>query len=438
MARRFGGVAGIVLGILAVTGNNGAMASDGRVIGGVVAPAGMFPFMVHLFKNGSPYCGGTLIDSEWVVTAAHCVAEKSGDSSGAGSFTTTDPGEFKIGYGTNGGSLGSYTTVDSIIVNAAFDPVWYTSDIALLKIKSTSDMVSNTKTISVSNADISSGQTVITVGWGQTDNASTAQSSALMYAGLVTSDDTTCSKGASDWNGQNGRYVCTSYSTAPGIGTCYGDSGGPLLLSTGGGYTFLGIVSFDVNVDDSSNTRCAQDGNISYFTRVSSYLSFISGSTGIADSVLSGSSSPWSHSNDSVDSSSNADSPSSSSSSSSSSASSSSSSDSGSSKGDSKNSGDSSDSSDKKDHASDDSSENSKDDSNDDNKNNGVYNSNGVTATRSHNGDDGFTDSNGNELSDLADDEKNPDNSSGAASTRSIAAAAALAICAGVAFTGLI
>ncbi|KAJ2312000.1 hypothetical protein IWW51_006335, partial [Coemansia sp. RSA 2702] len=64
---------------------------------------------------------------------------------------------------------------------------------------------------------------------------------------------------------------------------------------TGGGYTLLGIVSFDINTKDSSNTRCAQDGNISYFTRVSSYLAFISSTTGIAQSTLTGASSPWSH-----------------------------------------------------------------------------------------------------------------------------------------------
>ncbi|KAJ2396991.1 Serine protease 56 [Coemansia sp. RSA 2559] len=423
MSRRFGGVAGIVLGLLAITGHNGALAdnNDARIIGGVVAPSGMFPFIVHLFKNGNAYCGGTLIDSEWVVTAAHCVASAASGSSGAGAFTTTDPGEFKIGYGTNSGALESYTTVESIIVNAAFDPVWYTSDIALLKIKSTSDMIANTKTITVSQADVSSGETVITAGWGQTDNASTAQSSALMYAGLVTADDTTCAKGASDWNGQDGRYVCTSYSTAPGIGTCYGDSGGPLLLSTGSGYTLLGVVSFDVNTADSSNTRCAQDGNISYFTRVSSYLSFVSGSTGISDATLTGTTSPVSHDNDAANSSSSAGS----------SASSSSGSSSDSSSGSSGSSSDSSDSSDKNDALSSDSSGAS---NNDDSDSSNMYDSKGVTAVRSHGVE---TDSNGDELSNLADDVNVSDRSSGAAGTR-IITASTIAIAAACALVGMI
>ncbi|KAJ2642212.1 hypothetical protein IW137_002798, partial [Coemansia sp. RSA 1287] len=283
-------------GLLALAATvSGADSSGERVIGGAQATEGMFPFMVHLYKDGSPYCGGTLIDAEWVVTAAHCVAEADGENSGAGSFVPTNPALFKVGYGTNSGSLGDYVEVDSIVVSTGYDPVWYTSDIALVKIKSNNDLITKAKLTTVSTASIVEGQTVITAGWGQTTNDNTDQSSALMYAGLVVADDETCKAAAVDWNGQNGRYVCTSFSTAPGIGTCFGDSGGPLLLSTGGGYMLLGIVSFDVNTKDASNARCAQDGNISYFTRVSSYLSFITSVTGISEGVLTGANSPWSH-----------------------------------------------------------------------------------------------------------------------------------------------
>ncbi|KAI7821281.1 trypsin-like cysteine/serine peptidase domain-containing protein [Kickxella alabastrina] len=283
--------------LLCALASIGTVSADvDRIIGGTAASTDMFPFIVHLFKDGNAFCGGTLIDSEWVITAAHCVAEGNRDI-GAGAFTTSDPSSFKIGYGTNGGSLSNSVSVESITVNAGFDPVWYTSDIALLKIKSSNDLVQKTKIIAISNANVSAGQTVITAGWGQFSNSSPAQSSQLMYAGLVTGDEDTCKVGASDWNGQNGRYVCTSYSTAPNIGTCFGDSGGPLLMNSGSGYTLLGLVSFDVNTKDSSNTRCAQDGNVSYFTRVSSYLSFISSTTGISDKTLLGMGSPLTHSN---------------------------------------------------------------------------------------------------------------------------------------------
>ncbi|KAJ1718787.1 hypothetical protein LPJ53_006312, partial [Coemansia erecta] len=288
---------GLLLCALAALSSSASAESE-RIIGGSAAPTGEFPFAVHLFKDDSPYCGGTLIDTEWVVTAAHCVAGAASGSDGAGSFTVNSASSYKIGYGSNSASLGDYVEVESITVNAGFDPVWYTSDIALLKIKSNTDLVAKTQVAAISDASIGAGQSVINVGWGQTSNDNTNQASTLMYAGLVTADDDTCKQGAGDWNGQNGRYVCTAYSTAPGIGNCFADSGGPLLLNTNSGYTLLGLVSFDVNVKDPSNTKCAQEGNISYFTRISSYLSFISSTTGISQSVLVGNATPVRHSND--------------------------------------------------------------------------------------------------------------------------------------------
>ncbi|PIA13528.1 trypsin-like serine protease [Coemansia reversa NRRL 1564] len=275
----------------------GTALADQRLIGGMAATEGMFPYVVHLFKNDRPYCGGVLIDKEWVLTAAHCVAKNNGDGTGAGSFTTSSAGDFKISYGSTDGTIGNYVNVDSITVSPDFDPIWYKSDIALLKIKSNNDLVSKTQTVVISTADIGTGQTLVTAGWGQITNDNTAQAGTLMYAGLTTADDATCKSGAPEYDSQNGLYVCTSYSTAPGIGTCFGDSGGPLLINTGSGYMLLGLVSFDVNIKDSTNTRCAQDGNVSFFTRVSTYMSFITSTTHISKSALVGPGSASTHSN---------------------------------------------------------------------------------------------------------------------------------------------
>ncbi|KAJ1881841.1 hypothetical protein H4R99_001173 [Coemansia sp. RSA 1722] len=400
---------GGLLFVVALSAVGTVSAESERIIGGQAASTGKFPFAVHLFKDDSPYCGGTLIDSEWVVTAAHCVASSSG-SGGAGEFSANDASSYKVGYGSNGASLNDYVEVESITINAGFDPVWYTSDIALLKIKSNADLVKKTQVASISGASVDAGQTVINVGWGQTSNDNTNQASTLMYADLVTADDDTCKKGASDWNGQNGRYVCTAYATAPGVGNCFADSGGPLLLESGSGYTLLGLVSFDVNIEDPSNTKCAQKGNISYFTRVSSYLSFISSTTGISDSVLMGKSTPLSHSNSDT-SSKDSDSSSSDSSSGSSSDSSSGSKDPGSSS----DNGSSSNDGDKKDADSNDKDNKDSDNSDGSNDTDDKKDSDGKTTDKSSTADAKSTKSSGNkndaEASDLPDDDEDAENS---------------------------
>lgn len=42
------------------------------IVGGTAAAAGEFPFIVSLQKNGAHFCGGSLLNANTVVTAAHC------------------------------------------------------------------------------------------------------------------------------------------------------------------------------------------------------------------------------------------------------------------------------------------------------------------------------------------------------------------------------
>jgi hypothetical protein len=43
-----------------------------QIVGGVTASQGDFPFIVSLQKSGSHFCGGSLLNANTVVTAAHC------------------------------------------------------------------------------------------------------------------------------------------------------------------------------------------------------------------------------------------------------------------------------------------------------------------------------------------------------------------------------
>ncbi len=52
---------------------------DAQIVGGVVAPAGLQPFLVGLLQSTvsdnyqAQFCGGTLYNGRYVITAAHCV-----------------------------------------------------------------------------------------------------------------------------------------------------------------------------------------------------------------------------------------------------------------------------------------------------------------------------------------------------------------------------
>lgn len=68
----------LVVGLLGLVACVSAVPS-GRVVGGVDANVGQFPHQVSLQRqDGSHTCGGSIISSTFILTAAHCVVVGNG------------------------------------------------------------------------------------------------------------------------------------------------------------------------------------------------------------------------------------------------------------------------------------------------------------------------------------------------------------------------
>ncbi|KAF2889807.1 hypothetical protein ILUMI_16366, partial [Ignelater luminosus] len=63
-----------ILGIFAFPNQHLETSDNGRIVGGENANPGQFPYIVSLQStSGSHSCGGSIINADTIVTAAHCI-----------------------------------------------------------------------------------------------------------------------------------------------------------------------------------------------------------------------------------------------------------------------------------------------------------------------------------------------------------------------------
>lgn len=251
------------------TGTNGntEAKSSSKIIGGTEAGSSAWPWMVALVKANDPdnysshFCGGSLIDSHWVLTAAHCIT----DSWGRKAY---EPSELNIVTGTNdlSGNTGTRIGIKRIIVHPSYDPSTYKNDIALLELSQSV----NGKTLPIfDGSEDLAGVSATAIGWGNTSATGTSYPKKLRQVSLPIVSNTVCSKAykpAADTIYDC--MLCAGYATG-GKDTCDGDSGGPLVISRNSEWQIAGVTSW--------GEGCAQPGYYGVYSRISALKSFIAG-----------------------------------------------------------------------------------------------------------------------------------------------------------------
>jgi secreted trypsin-like serine protease len=229
-----------------------------RIIGGEPADFGEYPFMVALLFEPSAgsdfdkqYCGGSLISSRWVLTAAHCVdfLESPDEVAVAVSRTNLDSAE------------GERVDVRAFYVHPDYDPNVISPDVALLRLARPVTGIEPIELADASDDTFEAAGTMLTViGWGNT--STTGQASfpdALREVVVPVVDDTTCD------TAYHGFVTVETQLCAgqKGIDSCGGDSGGPLFATTSSGDDVqVGIVSYGIG--------CAKQRYPGVYTEVNS------------------------------------------------------------------------------------------------------------------------------------------------------------------------
>ncbi|WP_080573198.1 serine protease [Sinorhizobium meliloti] len=209
-----------------------------RIIGGVPAPIGAYPWQVSLAVANLPasighFCGGSVLDSKWVLTAAHCVDGN------------TQPSGVQVTYGTNFlGQGGTTANVEKIFIHDGWNPSSYDYDIALLRI---SDTILTTPIKLVAPGDVNRlmpvGVLATVSGWGLT-RVGSGISDVLQHVGVQVTSNEVCNNPTSYAGKITDRMLCAGFATG-GQDSCQGDSGGPLVVfDQKGGYSLAGVVSW--------------------------------------------------------------------------------------------------------------------------------------------------------------------------------------------------
>lgn len=233
-----------------------------RIVGGSAISISQVPWQVSI-SAGNTLCGGSLINVDWVVTAAHCVANSS--PAGVSVFSGID----QLSQRSNT----SRSAVAQIVIHPDWNGTIFNADIALVQLAAPVTLSATVGLIGVpSGVDPAlwpaQGTPAQISGWGATsfDGQVSNQLNAATISILNNPGADSCGDYGSSF--QSADDICAGV-PGGGIDTCQGDSGGPLVVSESGVPLLAGITSV--------GNQCALPNFPGIYTRVTTYAGWIRG-----------------------------------------------------------------------------------------------------------------------------------------------------------------
>ncbi|KAM9346340.1 serine protease 1-like isoform 2-T3 [Symphorus nematophorus] len=257
-------VCGVLLGALTVTGSDaqsdvcGTAPLNTRIVGGESASAGTWPWQASLHNTNGHFCGGSLINNQWVLTAAHCFS-----STITFGLTVYLGRDTQLFLNPNEEAR----SVSRIIRHPDYNDVPNNNDIALLQLSSPVEFTDYIRPVCLAAAGsvFNAGTSTWVTGWGNIQSGvSLPFPQRLQEVMVPIVSNSQCD---SAYNGGiTDNMMCAGLDEG-GKDSCQGDSGGPLVSKSGSQWTQGGVVSF--------GRGCAEADFPGVYTRVSKFQSWI-------------------------------------------------------------------------------------------------------------------------------------------------------------------
>jgi secreted trypsin-like serine protease len=236
-----------------------------EIVGGTATTIGANPWQVSLqSSSGFHFCGGSIINANWILTAQHCVNDGG---------VISKPARIEAGTTTLSGS-GQVRSVAEVVVYPGYVDASKGKDIALLRLSTPLDLSgASAKAIPLlTAADATAGLTNTGVvsrvtGWGTLSSGGSSPDT------LQTVDVNIVSNSSAQTSYPNETITADQLAAAaPGKDSCQGDSGGPLTVLKGSTRVLAGVVSWGYG--------CADSRYPGMYARVSTYESWIASKIG--------------------------------------------------------------------------------------------------------------------------------------------------------------
>ena len=259
--RRFATAAMAILGVLAGFAV-GPVPSSSAVVGGAPTDISTHPWQVLVIADSANrLCGGAIVDSGWIVTAAHCVVGMRAEdvSVHAGVSTLSSRG------------ASNEANVSEVIVHPAWDESTFRNDVALLRLAEPLGFSATVTPIRPpigldANTWPPAGTPATIAGWGSTEFGGdpSNQLRAVQVQILGGPNRSECGQYGANFDAAT--EICAGLPTG-GADACQGDSGGPLVVDVAGTPVLAGVTSVGF--------ECARAEYPGIFSRLTTFESWL-------------------------------------------------------------------------------------------------------------------------------------------------------------------